>query len=271
MRKRIAIRGFVAALVFCCISATALHAQALLDEKLHADLVGGIEPGSYDAGENISFTLDPYGDDYLLHLTGDREVFVLHPDHASLGGRLLKYDSGTTALQVSGWGAITLYTDSEPAGLPAVRDGDSAPPSLEPISLDDAHMAAQDESLHLAYSDRINVSFSVDWNALANNPNARALVFDAIQNVTRGLERLAQGDAAKSALAQKISSVRLTFGKGDNIRLWGKTLVVCVDPGKGYAGRASSRAVAQSLSRLLSIHQAANDWRYTSAIVIRSG
>jgi hypothetical protein len=186
-------------------------------------------------------------------------VYVLHADRASFGGRVLKYDSGATALQVSGWGALTLYTDDQPAGLPTAREGDSTPPALQQISLADVQAAAQDDAQHLAYSHRLHVSFSADWNLLANDANARALVFDAMQNTTRGIDRFATRDDGKNAVTQKISAVKLVLGKANAIQLWGRTLGVAVDPGRGYAGRASSRAVAQSLGRLLSVRQAANE------------
>src|SRR5262249_41573970 len=155
-----------------------------LGEKLYADRVGGIEPGNYSAGDNVHFTLDPLGDKYLLRIGKQPEVFVLHSDRASFGGRVLKYHSGGTALQVSGWGALTLYTDEQPAGLPAVREGDSTPPSPLQISLPDFQTAAQDEAQHLAYSHQLHLSFSADWDRLSGDANARALVFDAMQNAT---------------------------------------------------------------------------------------
>ena len=240
-------------------SASAGYAEQLLGEKLYADHVGGIEPGNYSAGDNVHFTLDPYGDRYLLRIANQPEVFVLHTDRASLGGRVLKYDSGGTALQVSGWGALTLYTDEQPAGLPAVREGDSTPPLPSPISLPDIQNAAQDEAQHLAYSHQLHIGFTADWNSLGGDANARSLVFDALQNTTRGFDRFASRDDGRNALAQKVSSVRLVLGKASGVLLSGKTLVVSVDAGHGYVGRASSRAVAQALSRLLSVKQVAND------------
>lgn len=262
MRRRdlIVTRGFATGTVLVALLLMGgVRAQSLLDEKLNATEIGGIEPGAYDAGDDLHFTLDPYGDNYLFHRSDEPEVFVLHSDRASLGGKLLKYDSGATALQVSGWGALTLYTDAQPEGLPAVRDGDSTPPAPQPISLNDLQLAAQDEAAHLAYARKVNLTFSADWRALSADANARAVVFDAMQNVARGLERFAQRDDARSAVAQRISSVKLTVGKNDGVLLWGRTLVVGIDANKGYAGRASSRAVAQSLAKLLSVRQAAND------------
>lgn len=250
-------KGAVVGAILLAASASAGFAQQLLGEKLYADRVGGIEPGNYSAGDNVHFTLDPYGDKYLLRISDQPEVYVLHTDRASLGGRVLKYDSGSTALQVSGWGALTLYTDDQPAGLPAVREGDSTPPQPSQITLPDFQNAAQDETQHLAYSHQLHLSFTADWNALAGDANARAFVFDAMQNTGRGLDRFASHDDARNALAQKVSSVKIVLGKASNVALSGKTLVVSVDASRGYAGRESSRAVSLALAHLLSVKQAA--------------
>ena len=39
---------------------------------------------------------------------------------------MLKYDTGEVALQVAGWGGLTLYTANEPGGIPAERADDEA-------------------------------------------------------------------------------------------------------------------------------------------------
>ncbi len=233
-------------------------AQDSMSEKLSADHIGGIEPGNYIAADSLRFTIDPLGDKFLLRFADEPEVFVLYTDRAALGARVLKYDSGTTALQVSGWGALTLYTDNNPAGLPAVREGDSEPPVLLNVSLPEMQAAAQDEGQHLAYARQLNVVFVADWNTLAGDSGARALAFDALQNVARGLDRFTQHDDARNAVVQRIGTVRLVTAKKAAVSLAGKMLLVAIDPNAGYAGRQSSRAIARSLSRLLSVRQASN-------------
>jgi hypothetical protein len=253
------LRGIAAAALLFALGTQTAHSQELLGEKLYADRVGGIEPGTYVAGDDLRFTLDPYGDAYLLRIGDDPEVYVLRNDRASLGGRLLKYDSGATALQVTGWGALTLYTDQQPDGLPAMRDGDSEPPELPQLSIQDMQSAAGDETRHLLYADRIAVNIAADWMALTVNPNARAIVFDAMQNTARGLDRFASREDARGAMAQRVSAVRLVLARWPSIRLWGRVLVITVDPSRGYAGRLSSRAIAQSLPHLLAMRRLAGE------------
>ena len=93
--------------------------------RLSAEKVGDVEAGSYSAGDNIAFSLDSYGDKYLLRFAGGPEAFVLSGDRVALGGRVLKYDTGATALRISVWGGMTLYTQEAPGGLPATRTGDA--------------------------------------------------------------------------------------------------------------------------------------------------
>jgi uncharacterized protein DUF4908 len=250
--------GIVAALFFFAVCVVRASAQESMSEKLSADHLGGIEPGSYVAADSIRFTIDPMGDKYLLRVGNEPEVFVLHMDHAALGSRVLKYDTGSTALQIAGWGGLTLYPDGDPTGLPAVREGDSEPPQLLNVALPEMQAAAQDEGQHLAYTRQLNVVFLADWDKLNDDANARALAFDALQNVARGLDRFAARDDTRQALAQHVDTVKIAVAKNTGIALNGKMLVVAIDPGRGFAGRLSSRAVVHALSGLLKVRQAVN-------------
>ncbi|HVU20203.1 MAG TPA: DUF4908 domain-containing protein [Rhizomicrobium sp.] len=223
-----------------------------MSARLSKERVGDVDTGTYAAGET-NFTLDRYADKFLLRISGDPEVYVLYPDRASLGGRVLKYDSGKIALRVAGWGGMTLYTDEQSGGVPAERTGDSLPPSLAPISLSDMQGAAEDEAAHLAYSHRVHLNFTADWAALAGDSRLRALCFDALQNTARGIARFATNDKARAAFAKKIDQVRLALGTKPIMYLSGRTLNVVFNAQTGYIGRASSRGIARALGQLLSV------------------
>jgi hypothetical protein len=220
--------------------------------QLSLDRLAYIQPGSYLAGDSTAFTLDSAGGNYLLRFGGASEVFVLYVDRGSLGGRVLKYDSGETALNVSGWGGMTLYPDSAPQGLPAVRTGDSQPPFPPSISLQDMQNAAGDEGERLGYVRRLNVQFTADWNALADNPNVRGFAFDAMENAARGIERFTSNGGAHDAFARRISAVMVSPGSKPTLGMNGRTLIVTFNPGWNFAGRASSRAIARALRNVLS-------------------
>ncbi len=220
---------------------------------LTLDRLADIESGTYIAGDQVKFTLVAHNNDFLLRFDNDPEVFVLYPVRASFGGRVLKYDSGATAMQVSGWGGITLYTDAAPNGLPAVRNGDAPPIAPQQVSLHLMQSAASDEADGLAYTRQISINFAADWNALAADANARAWAFDAMENTVRGLARLAAAKAARQAIASHVATVEIAQGSHPTLSLNGRRLIVTFSPSSGYEGRASSRAISRALAKLLKV------------------
>jgi hypothetical protein len=244
--------AFVAMLA--CIGAG--HAQDDLGARMSMDQIASIRTGSYSAGDQFNFSLDHYASHYLLRFVGDSEIYVLYVDHGSLGSQVLKYDSGATALQVAGWGALTLYTDAQPSGLPAERTGDSIMPMFAPVSLADMQSAAEDEAEHLFYVRRVRLSFGADWPSLAADPQMRAIAFDTMQNAARGIDRFTANGAARAALAARIDTVHIVTGGRPTIELRAKILNVTFNPAQGFAGRASSRGIARALGQLLSVRTA---------------
>ena len=230
------------------------HAQDVFGGRLSLERLGEVKPGAYLAGDNVHFTLVSDGDNFLLRFDNDPEVFVLYSGHASMGGRILKYDSGETALQVAGWGGMTLYTDAAPTGLPAVRTGDATEPTPPNVSLSDMQNAAADESQHLAYMRGLRLSVSADWPALAGDGTLRAFAFDTMENAVRGLDRFSYNAAGREALARRINGMMIEQAAKPTLVLKAKTLVVTFNPEHGYEGRASSRAIARALGSLFPKH-----------------
>lgn len=255
MKRVIVGLGLATLLLTASLIADGASGQDSFQRRLSGDRLGYIEPGMYLAGDSVGFAIDQAGPDYLLRFDDSPEIFVLHPDKASLGGRILKYDSGETALQVSGWGGVTLYTDANPGGLPAMRVGDSTVPPPQTASVADVENAAQDDAQHLAYSGRLDVAFSADWNALAENASMCPLALDAMDNVARGLDRFGKTAKGHDVLTRRVRTVTLAVAGAPTVALSGKTLVVTFDPSRGFAGRDSSRAIARALSTLLAVSQ----------------
>jgi hypothetical protein len=223
-----------------------------LEARLSSDRLGRIESGIYQAGDHISFALDSNGANYLLSFDSAPEIFVLHPDSASMGGRILKYDTGETALQVSGWGALTLYTDAEPGGLPAMRTGDFIAPATPAVSLDEIQGAAREDASQLGAQDHLSIAFHADWAALASNGQARGIALDTMENIARGIERFCRSGHGHEAFARRVTAVTLAMAGRSTVTLEGKNLFVTFNPDLGYEGRASSRSIAFALGMLLS-------------------
>ena len=249
------------AIAFCaCIAAgwpVAGLAQTEMRQRLSSDRLGGIETGQYLAGDNLPFALDPYGDKYLLRFPNQPEVYVLYVDHGLLGGKVLKYDAGGVAIRVSAWGGMTLYTDSAPQGLPTVKNDAPTraqrlgPASLPTPSLADLQKLANDEAAHLAYSRKLKVTVTADWPSLAGDENLRGLLFDAMENAIRGIDRFTADARNRERFAERVDSIRMAVSRVPTLALRGRTIVVTFVPDSGYAGRASSRAIAQALGQLM--------------------
>jgi hypothetical protein len=247
-------RGILIAAAALVAMAGLVRAQEGLGARLSIERIGDIDTGAYTASNGTTFTLAQDAENYLLRFVGDPETYVLYVDHASLGGRILKYDSGETALAVSGWGAVTIYTEQAPGGLPAERSpGLKTIPPPPPLSLSEVQKAATDEAAHLAYARGQHISFIADWAALAGDAALRALTFDAMQNAARGIDRFAARPVARAAVAAHMDSVRMISGGRPTVTLHGRILTVTFSPRLGYDGRASSRAIAHLLGQIMAL------------------
>jgi hypothetical protein len=222
--------------------------------RLHTERVSAVDPGLYTAGDG-GFLLEPYGaEKYLLRFTGGSENFVLTAERGSLGARILKYDTGTTALRVSVWGGLTLYTQDHPGGIPAVRQGDAPPPVPLAVSPGELQTAFNDEAGHLTYVQKIAVKFSADPAVMQADPETRGRAFDALTNAAVGIERfLAALPVARTIFAKRINSVKVAEGGKPTVTIAGNTLLVSFVPGEGHEGHASSLAIQQELGRLFAV------------------
>ncbi|MGN6516449.1 MAG: DUF4908 domain-containing protein [Rhizomicrobium sp.] len=240
----------IIAIVTLILASAAVPACAQDPLTGRIERLGEIQPGTYQAGDRVKFALVKDDDNFLLRFDDNPEVFVLYAGRASLGGRVLKYDSGETALQVASWGGITLYTDAAPNGLPAERIGDAVAPSPPEVSLTDIQNAADDESEHLAYMRGLRMTVTADWASLAASPAAYTLAFDTMENAVRGLDRFSYNAAGREALAHHVDTVKIEPAGRPTLTLKLKTLTVTFNPNRGYEGRASSRAIARALGAI---------------------
>ena len=221
--------------------------------RLQSERMGPVKPGLYNAGDSGSFTLETYGArKYLLRFSDHSESFVLTMDRASLGAKVLKYDTGTTAIRVSVWGGVTLYTQDAPQGVPATFQDATPPAPALSISAMELQTAINDEASHLTYVQNIALKFLADPAVLAADPETRGRAFDALVNAAVGIERfLAANPMARPALVKRVNSVKVAEGGKPTVSLVGQSLLVSFVPGEGHEGHASSLAIQQELSKLL--------------------
>jgi hypothetical protein len=231
-------------------------ASSPMSARLSAEKVGDVEAGLYSAGDKLNFTLEPYGDKYLLRFPESPENYVLSVERIILGGRILRYDTGVIALRVSVWGGMTLYTADAPNGLPATKLGDAASVPVPIVGRDDLAAAMSDEESHLNYSRQLHLRFAADPAVLAGNDETRRLAFDALVSAEAGIERLIATPGGRQALVRRFDAVRIVQSDKPVVMVQGKTLVVSFAPAAGAAGRASSREVALQLGKMLQIAEA---------------
>jgi hypothetical protein len=223
--------------------------------RLAAEHVSAIQPGLYSAGDTANFTLEPYSNGkYLLRFTGGDEKFVLSMERGSLGAKLFKYDTGATALRVSVWGGVTLYTPGAPQGLPATWQSEAPEAGPMNVSAGELQTAFGDEGGHLAYVQNISLKFSADPAVLTADAETRGRAFDALTNAAQGIERFLAGlPVARSLFAKRVNSVKVAEGGKPTVTLAGQTLLVSFVPGEGHEGHASSLAIQQELTRLFAV------------------
>ena len=245
----LAFKSFAIAVAFAAAAPAA--AQPGFLARIFGSRLGDVQNGTYVAGDSIRFEIEHSGKAFLARFEPDPEIFVLYSDHSSLGGRILRFDSGDTAIRVAGWGALTLYTDQQPNGLPAVRTADAPPFSTAPVSLQDVQYIAAREADRFAHERHLPLVFVVDWSVLETDAALRATASNALENAARGIDRFFDNNNGRARFARRVSAVTLATGRQPALKIAGKTLVVTFNPELGYSGCASSRTVARALDLAL--------------------
>jgi len=204
--------------------------------------------GRYMADDQLRFMIDLKDDQIRLRFIDSDEVFYLTSEPAPLGGRVLKYDTGDVALQVAGWGGLTLYTASDPGGIPAERADDEADNfEPKPIAAKDVKGFALKLAQDLAVAHDFGVGFAADWEELAQGDGVRALAVDAMRNAAYALGNLASSPE-RDAIANRFHMVRVIPAAEPGARMEESVLIVSYAPEGGPSARPSSRAIARVLA-----------------------
>jgi hypothetical protein len=246
--------AFLRVLVLAPVFALALPLTSLGAEETPAVrlLLPPLAPvpadGRYLADDQLRFRIDVEDDHIRLRFMDSDEVFYLTSEPAPLGGRVLKYDTGEVALQVAGWGGLTLYTENDRGGVPAERADDEADGfEPAPVAAKDVRAFALKLSQGLEQAHDFGVGFAADWDELAQGDGTRALAVDAMRNAAYALDRLAAGPE-REAIADRFHLVRVMAATEPGAKMQDGVLVISYTPEGGPAARPSSRAISRVLA-----------------------
>jgi hypothetical protein len=206
--------------------------------------------GTYIANDKIGFTVDHQGGQVRMRFVDNDEVFYLTSEAAPMGGRVLKYDTGAVALQVTGFGAVTLYTTVARGGLPVESVDVQTNVDPAPVSAKDMKAFAAKLAQDLSSRNDFAIGFAADWEKIAPSDTLRALMCDAMRNATYALEEVAKS-SKRSVIADRLHIVRVLQGTKPGVTLQKGILAVTIAPQGGAGARPSSLAIARVLQGAL--------------------
>ena len=202
--------------------------------------------GTYIANDRLAFAVDHQGEQVRLRFLDNDEVFYLSSEMAPLGGRVLKYDTGATVMQVTGWGGITLYTVQARGGLPVEFDNDTPNVDAAPVAESEVKAFAAKLAQDLSTAEDLAVGFAADWDRLAQSDELRTLGCDAMRNVAYALKDVAK-TTRRSIITDRVHIIRVIQGAKPGVTLKNGILAVTIAPQLGPSARPSSLAIARVL------------------------
>jgi len=242
------MRVFIAVGLMCLVG-TGFDATAQTSPPARLPLTAATplpRDGTYVANENLTFVVDHRDGHARLRFGRGEEVFYLSSEAAPLGGRVLKYDTGAVALQVTGWGGVTLYTAAAKGGVPAeysdvVQNVDPAP-----VGAKDVRPFAGKLAQELSGQDDFAIGFVAPWDDLAQSDSLRTLACDAMRNATYALLELAK-TTKRALLTDRLHIIKVAAGEKPGATVQRGILTVTYAPQGGPSARPSSLAIVRVL------------------------
>lgn len=198
----------------------------------------------------IGFILDRSGELAKLKFDGSEEILVLRWQPAAGGDRLLVRDDGEVVIRISGLGGMTLFTPAMRGGTPVAPDRVVPPLLPVPPSIALVRDIAGRIMMQLRAETGKEILFEANWGAVAGDPGARGILFDAIRNAGTALFDISRSGPGRVALANYLTRVRFVHARMPGIVLQGDMLVVNFSVEQGLAGRPSSFAIQRQLRQI---------------------
>jgi hypothetical protein len=238
---------YILGLVAACAAAqiAGLHAQPAPHLPI-MDAQPIPRDGTYTAGDKQEFVLDHLGEWVRLRFSGSDEVFYLSTEAAPLGARVLKYDTGSPALRVAGWGGVTLYTPQATTGTPAEYSDVIRNVEPPPVAGNDVKRFAAGLAKEVDARTDFAIGFAADWDELSRSEPIRMLACDAMRNAIYALEQTAEGPA-RNTISDGLHIVRVVKGDAVTAVVRRGVLTVTIAPKLGASARPSSLAIERVL------------------------
>lgn len=243
-------RRIVAAVLASFAVATFVVAQeegGAADRPIIAPMPSSPEEGRYLAGEDVEFWIDAQGDEVRLRFADNEEVFYLSSEPSTLGGRVLKYDTGDVALAVSGWGGLTLYTDEVPNGIPAELMGEAPNLDPRPVTARETQVFAAELARRLDADLNLEVGFAANWDRISRGNRVRTLATDVMRNASYALANLSVNPELKTQTASTVRVIRIVPADAPAVKVENDVVTISFDANGDASDRPSSRAIREAI------------------------
>ena len=196
----------------------------------------------FEAAQGRRFVFDRSNGVILLKFDDHPEIWVLRPKTGPRGDTLYVNDVGQPVVRMTMRGGLTLFTPDRPTGAPVAFTAKADP--LKPRRLSPGALLqhlAQASSKASKAARRL-----LPFAAPEVSPGAEVLLADAAYVAADGVAAAAATPAGRVRLS-RLKEVRFTEGVQPSVRVQGLALEVVIAPGRGMAGRPSSRRAAQAI------------------------
>ncbi len=195
-----------------------------------------------------SFVLDTAsGRAAYLKFEGSGEIWALHPTPGPRGDVIYKNDMDEPVVRATHLGGITIFTQEQPAGMPAAFMGQAASPRMNldigPEALWNIFVQSSARASHIA-------EHLVVFEGPPDVTAATAPIFaDAALLASQAFLKVGSKSKSGRTLVARFVKVEFDAGKGAAAITRGQVVKITVCPDQGVAGRPSSQRIASVISR----------------------
>lgn len=236
-------RGIVACLLLAAGACVALVGDGLSQPNPFSRLTGREQPVEasavwYERADRRGrLVVDRSGNPALIWQEGTQEIHAVYVNRASGGGEVLLTDTDRALLRLSNLGGATYFPPDAPDGVIVEQIGPAHTLVAPPASAQDLQRLARDLADGIGRLNRNQVTVVVP----SMGPVDNAYLADAMMLALIGAER------AQRRNIRDLREVRIEAGDSIDARYAGGTLVISIEPGRGYAGRPSSDYIRRAI------------------------